>query len=199
MVRSRARCEISELSEKRGGGGYPYFAYFAFFAVPKKENEVGKYLDIIRRVEAEGRQPTPNPESIPTPDNPYASILDPLRARCPVHVPPERWQQAVADSDAFLRRWGEQAHALGWTARDLWGLHTPPKKQHANLFEAIPLRRHRPALAAAWPRGRRTDRHHRSHPMAGGLDHDISQEQQACTWTAGRQPRRIRSIRVRDD
>ena len=119
------------IKRKKGGRGVPLFRLFRFFRMPKKENEVGKYLDIIRRVEAEGRQPTPNPESIPTPDNPYASILDPLRARCPVHVPPERWQQAVADSDAFLRRWGEQAHALGWTARDLWGLHTPPKKPHA--------------------------------------------------------------------
>jgi len=92
---------------------------------------VGKYLDIIRRVEAEGRQPTPTPESIPAPDSPYASTLDALRARCPDHVPADRWQRAVADSDAFLSRWGEQAHVLVWTARDLWGLHKPPEKPHA--------------------------------------------------------------------
>ena len=27
-------------------------------------------------------------------------------------------------------RWGEQAEALGWTARDLFGLHRPPEKPH---------------------------------------------------------------------
>jgi hypothetical protein len=90
---------------------------------------VGKYLDIIRRAEAEarGRQPLPSPESISAPDSPYTSTLDALRARCPDHVPADRWQQAVADSDAFLSQWAEQAHVLGWTARDLWGLHAPPQ------------------------------------------------------------------------
>jgi hypothetical protein len=94
---------------------------------------VGKYLDIIRRAEAEARsrQTPPSPESIPTPDNPYTGTLDALRARCPDHVPAERWWRAIADSDAFLTQWGEQAQALGWTARDLWGLHQPPKNPHA--------------------------------------------------------------------
>jgi hypothetical protein len=30
----------------------------------------------------------------------------------------------------FLARWGEQTEALGWTARDLFGLQTPPAKPH---------------------------------------------------------------------
>ena len=37
---------------------------------------------------------------------------------------------AVADADVFLWQWGEQAEALGWTARDLFGLHRPPEKPH---------------------------------------------------------------------
>ena len=61
----------------------------------------------------------------------YAETITALRARCPDRVPADRWQQAVADSDAFLNRWGEQAHTLGWTPRDLWGLHQPPKNPHA--------------------------------------------------------------------
>jgi ABC transporter substrate binding protein len=41
-----------------------------------------------------------------------------------------RWQQAVEDGRRFLARWGKQAEALGWTARDLFGLQTPPAKPH---------------------------------------------------------------------
>jgi hypothetical protein len=53
------------------------------------------------------------------------SVLAALEARCPDRVPAERWQQAVADGKTFLSRWGDQAHALGWTARD--GLLTVPE------------------------------------------------------------------------
>jgi len=41
-----------------------------------------------------------------------------------------RWQQAVEDGRRFLATWGKQAEALGWTARDLFGLQTPPAKPH---------------------------------------------------------------------
>jgi hypothetical protein len=53
-----------------------------------------------------------------------------LEARCPHLVPEDRWQRAVADGRTFLARWGKQAEALGWTARDLFGLHTPPAEPH---------------------------------------------------------------------
>jgi hypothetical protein len=43
----------------------------------------------------------------------------------------DRWQQAVTDGKTFLLRWGDQAHALGWTAKDLFGLLTVP--EHAKL------------------------------------------------------------------
>jgi hypothetical protein len=49
------------------------------------------------------------------------SVLVALESRCPDLVPLDRWQQAVADGKTFLSRWGDQAQALGWTARDLFG------------------------------------------------------------------------------
>jgi hypothetical protein len=45
-------------------------------------------------------------------------------------VPVGRWQVAVEDGRRFLARWGEQAEALGWTARDLFGLDQPPTPPH---------------------------------------------------------------------
>jgi hypothetical protein len=74
----------------------------------------------------------PNPPKPPKPPKvgPYGSTFAALEARCPDLVPPERWQVAVEDGRRFLARWGEQAEALGWTARDLFGLHMPPAQPH---------------------------------------------------------------------
>ena len=52
-------------------------------------------------------------------------ILGVLREGCPEHVEHARWRQAVEDGRRFLSTWGAQAGALGWTVRDLFGLHTP--------------------------------------------------------------------------
>src|SRR5260370_40147025 len=49
-----------------------------------------------------------------------------LEARCPDHVPAERWQRAVEDGRHFLATWGSQAEHLGWTSKDLCGLHPVP-------------------------------------------------------------------------
>jgi hypothetical protein len=57
---------------------------------------------------------------------PYARTLDALRSRRPNYVPHPRWEQALADSERFVAAWGEQARALEWSPRDLWGLHEPP-------------------------------------------------------------------------
>ena len=57
----------------------------------------------------------------------YESTFRALERRCPDLVDSERWQQAVEDGRQFLAEWGEQAHAFGWTARELFGLHTPPE------------------------------------------------------------------------
>ena len=60
----------------------------------------------------------------------YGCTLAALQARCPDVVPAARWQQAIEDGRRFLAAWGEQADTLGWTARDLFGLHQPPAKPH---------------------------------------------------------------------
>jgi hypothetical protein len=61
---------------------------------------------------------------------PYSRVIAALEARCPDLIPADRWQAAVGDGRAFLAKWGEQAEALGWTVRDLFGLHKPPEKPH---------------------------------------------------------------------
>jgi hypothetical protein len=57
--------------------------------------------------------------------SPYEGPFRELERRCPEFVEAERWQQAVDDGHRFLASWGEQAHSLGWAARDLFGLHQP--------------------------------------------------------------------------
>jgi hypothetical protein len=47
-------------------------------------------------------------------------------AVCPDRVPEERWRDCVGDAEIFLREFGERAHELGWTARDLFGLSAVP-------------------------------------------------------------------------
>jgi hypothetical protein len=57
---------------------------------------------------------------------PYGNVLAALRSDCPQLIETDRWQQAIQDADCFLRKWGAQAHALGWTVRELFGLHPVP-------------------------------------------------------------------------
>jgi hypothetical protein len=64
--------------------------------------------------------------------SPYSAIAAALESECPVAVETRRWRQAIADAAAFLATWGAQAHAFGWTARELFGLHAPPKPAPAN-------------------------------------------------------------------
>jgi hypothetical protein len=60
----------------------------------------------------------------------FGRTFSALEARCPDHVPPMRWEQAVEDGRRFLATWGSQAEALGWTAADLFGLHPVPERPH---------------------------------------------------------------------
>jgi hypothetical protein len=62
--------------------------------------------------------------------DPFAFTFAALESGCPDLVPVARWQLAVEDGRGFLARWGEQAEALGWTGRDLFGLPAPPAKPH---------------------------------------------------------------------
>jgi hypothetical protein len=58
----------------------------------------------------------------------YRDTLAALRSKCPELIETDRWQQAVRDAETFLQRWSEQAQTLGWTARDLFGLHSVPDR-----------------------------------------------------------------------
>ena len=60
------------------------------------------------------------------------SEFDTLERRCPDFIDAERWRQGVEDGRQFLATWGEQAQAFGWTARELFGLHTPPERPAAS-------------------------------------------------------------------
>jgi hypothetical protein len=62
---------------------------------------------------------------------PYASALAALRAKCPANVPEDRWRQAIVDATTFDTEWGAQAQVFGWTAPELFGLHTVPKQPAA--------------------------------------------------------------------
>jgi hypothetical protein len=61
-------------------------------------------------------------------DQPYNRIVAALSERCPDLVDEQKWRKAAADAAVFLRQWGNQAFALGWTARDLFGLAEIPDK-----------------------------------------------------------------------
>jgi hypothetical protein len=75
--------------------------------------------DALRAV-VEGRRRNTAPASA------YGHLLDKLRSKCPERVESDRWQQAIRDADSFLAQWAAQAHTLGWTARELLGLHPIP-------------------------------------------------------------------------
>ena len=95
---------------------------------------MGKYLDLARKTFAGTTNTTEHDRSPPeAPLVVFGRIgrtCKVLEQRCPDHVPAMRWQQAVEDGRRFLATWGKQAEALGWTARDLFGLQTPPAKPH---------------------------------------------------------------------
>jgi hypothetical protein len=59
-----------------------------------------------------------------------ALVLPMLQEHCSDHVERNRWQQAVQDGRRFIDKWGEQAAALGWTPRDLFGLQKSPDQPH---------------------------------------------------------------------
>jgi hypothetical protein len=67
-----------------------------------------------------------NRQNLPT----YDRALAVLSEQRPDLIDIARWRQAVEDGQLFLAKWGEQAEALGWTSRDLFGLHKPPDQPH---------------------------------------------------------------------
>jgi hypothetical protein len=108
---------------------------------------MGKYLDILQRREAQQsydkndindkRYPKTCSNVVPrSPQytfgriNRFGRTFQELERRCPEYVDHARWQAAVEDGRRFLAKWAERAEALGWTARDLFGLHKPPESPH---------------------------------------------------------------------
>jgi hypothetical protein len=98
---------------------------------------VGKYLDILARAGVYDINDI-NDHSLPEAGlgapfrriNRFGRTLSALEARCPDLVPVARWQAAVDDGRRFLAHWDDKAKALGWSARDLFGLQAPPAKRH---------------------------------------------------------------------
>jgi hypothetical protein len=84
-------------------------------------------FEISKSASSENRQNRQNSPQFP---EPLHHVLDVLDSRCPDHIERDRWRQAVEDGRRFLATWGEQAQALTWTVRDLFGLHTPPRNPH---------------------------------------------------------------------
>jgi hypothetical protein len=95
---------------------------------------MGHYLDILRRAEAEHCDKSDESDKSP----PFGRLcrfgrtLQALEQRCPAYFEPADWRQAVADGRRFLATWAEQAAALGWTARELFGAHTPAERPTAS-------------------------------------------------------------------
>jgi hypothetical protein len=61
----------------------------------------------------------------------FGRTFSELERRCPAHIELAEWQQAVEDGRRFLAQWEEQAEALRWSARDLFGLAPVPDKPTA--------------------------------------------------------------------
>lgn len=99
---------------------------------------MGRYLDILRRLEAEplydrndiyDQSPPPPPQD----DNfgrfgRFGRTCQELERRCPDLVEVDRWQLAVRDAHSFLSVWAGKADALGWTNAELLGLHPLPER-----------------------------------------------------------------------
>jgi hypothetical protein len=94
---------------------------------------MGKYLAILEALETKSSSDKSAKSDKSPPFSRFSRFgrtFSALEARCPDHVPTERWMQAVEDGRRFLANWGSQAESLGWTSADLFGLHTPPERPH---------------------------------------------------------------------
>jgi hypothetical protein len=90
---------------------------------------MSRYLDIVRKATCEAANCEKSETADHSLNSQFASsqgrlalTLVALEARCPDLLEVPRWQLAIADGKAFLAKWGTQAEALGWSARDLFGL-----------------------------------------------------------------------------
>ena len=86
-------------------------------------NEVARGPENQTTASTSNRQNRQNPPA-------YGRVFAVLHKRCPAHIELVRWRQAIEDGERFLAEWGDQAEALGWSARDLFGLHEVPANPH---------------------------------------------------------------------
>ena len=111
---------------------------------------MGKYLDIVRRAEEQPGSPSYEKndindqnirgcqaESTTTKGGlwsymSFRSYVPRARATLPPLCSACRLAAGVEDGRKFLASWGDQAETLGWTARDLFGLHAVPERPIAN-------------------------------------------------------------------
>jgi hypothetical protein len=114
---------------------------------------MSRYLEIARKgscehAKRELSEPVATAPHVPTPLQPvaatnspnsqfarsqklsYQDVLSVLESRCPDYLDADRWHRAIADGKRFVGLWGEQASALNWTNRDLFGLHKQPEQPH---------------------------------------------------------------------
>jgi hypothetical protein len=99
---------------------------------------MGRYLDIIPRERTE--QPTDRERSERSEIRAMSASAEnreegffrlirffrtpeELEHRCPARIEPADSEEAIEDGHKFLARWDMQSEALGWTARELFGLH----------------------------------------------------------------------------
>jgi hypothetical protein len=100
---------------------------------------VGKYLDLLDAERPAGCAEAPRPPrqgGFGRRLSRFGLTAQALAARCPAHVPVDRWQQAAEDGERFLAKWERQAEALGWSPDDLFGLMPVPDGAHRSLNRA---------------------------------------------------------------
>jgi hypothetical protein len=69
----------------------------------------------------------------------HAVLAEMERHSCPDWLTPDRWDAVLSDAENFLSRWGAAAHALGWTALDLFGVHPTVPASRFDLMGLLPL------------------------------------------------------------
>jgi hypothetical protein len=107
-------CDKSDISDQSGG-------------IIGTKGDFGRLSRFCRNSLESGSRP---PQTSEPTSGRLRHILDTLDSRCPDHVEHHRWRQAVDDGGRFLATWGAHALVLGWTARELLGLHQPPENPH---------------------------------------------------------------------
>jgi hypothetical protein len=120
---------------------------------------------------------------VQTASEPFHRAFEHLQSRCPDLIPNNRWQEATQDSRHFLVQWAAKAEALGWTARDLFGLAPIPDTPHPSYRR---LARY-DETGLIWLLGGRQVLALTEHRRGGEPDwrsHCLPPSQQAGAWSA---------------